>query len=182
MAERETGGACVCTIGHSNRAPDLFIAMLESAGVERVVDVRRFPKSRTNPDYNDDVIAAWLAPHGIGYTHMPALGGLRARPKTVPREENAFWQNRSFHNYADFALSDTFQAALDELAALCLSERCALMCAEAVWWRCHRRIIADYLLARGFVVRHIMDVGKVVAAEMTPAATPRTDGLIRYPA
>lgn len=95
---------------------------------------------------------------------------------------NAFWQNQSFHNYADYALTETFQAGLARLRALGRERRCAIMCAEAVWWRCHRRIVADYLIAAGETVFHILAKDHVVPARLTTAAQPRTDGSLTYPA
>ena len=111
---------------------------------------------------------------------MANLGGLRGRSHEVPPEVNAFWDNQSFHNYADYALSDDFAAGLEELLELGAGRRCAIMCAEAVWWRCHRRIIADYLLARGRGVFHLMGSNRVDPARLTPAAT-LADGAITYP-
>ena len=98
----------------------------------------------------------------------------------MPPQVNGFWENQSFHNYADYALSDEFAAALDELLAISSDRRCAIMCAEAVWWRCHRRIISDYLLARGRTVCHLMGGGRVDPARLTPGAKPE-DGKVFYP-
>jgi uncharacterized protein (DUF488 family) len=147
-----------------------------------VVDVRTMPRSRKNPQYNTDVLPGALAAHGLGYRHIAALGGLRARTKTVPPEVNAFWQNRSFHNYADYAMSEAFRRGLDELLEIGGESPCAIMCAEGLWWRCHRRIIADYLLAAGKPVSHILPDGKVAAAELTEAARRAPDGVLSYPA
>jgi uncharacterized protein (DUF488 family) len=139
------------------------------------------PRSRTNPQYNADVIGDALAPFGIGYGRIAGLGGLRGRSRDVPAEVNAFWINRSFHNYADYALSPAFGEALDELIDGAAREPSAIMCSEALWWRCHRRIIADYLLARGWTVLHLMGGGRIDSATMTPAARER-DGRLVYPA
>lgn len=155
--------------------------MLSAAAVSMVVDVRTVPRSRTNPQYNTDRLPENLAPFGIGYRHIAELGGLRSKARTVPEDVNGFWQNRSFHNYADYALSETFERGLRELLALSASETCALMCAEAVWWRCHRRIIADHLLARGEEVIHLLDAGQQPAT-LTPGAEIRPDGTVVYPA
>jgi uncharacterized protein (DUF488 family) len=111
---------------------------------------------------------------------MPALGGLRGRSPEVAPEVNAYWDNQSFHNYADYALSDEFAAALGDLLQISSARRCAIMCAEAVWWRCHRRIIADYLLMHDRAVCHLMGTDRVVAAQLTPAAKIR-EGRITYP-
>ena len=121
--------------------------------------MRTVPRSRTNPQYNADVLADELAPFQIGYARIAELGGLRGRSRTVPPETNGFWGNQSFHNYADYALSEEFGRGLDELLSVSADRRTAIMCAEAVWWRCHRRIIADYLIAAGEVVLHILGPG-----------------------
>ena len=145
-----------------------------------VVDVRTVPRSRTNPQYNFAGLATELAPYQVGYERIAELGGLRGRSAVGP-EVNGFWTNQSFHNYADYALSDEFERGLDELIAMASQRRTAIMCAEAVWWRCHRRIIADYLILRGRSVIHLMGEGRRVPATMTDAATVR-DGRLVYPA
>ena len=146
-----------------------------------VVDVRTVPRSRTNPQYNADVLGTELAPWQVAYRPIAGLGGLRGRARDVPPELNAYWQNQSFHNYADYALSPAFGSALDELIALAADTPTAIMCSEAVWWRCHRRIIADYLLARGIPVLHLMGSNRIDPARITPAAEER-DGRLVYPA
>lgn len=146
-----------------------------------VIDVRTVPRSRTNPQYNFDVLAGELQSWQIGYERIAELGGLRGRSAEVPPETNGFWENRSFHNYADYALSGEFKRGLDRLILLAADRRIAIMCAEAVWWRCHRRIIADYLLLRGRSVFHLMGEGRTEPARITPAATER-DGHLVYPA
>ena len=170
------------TIGHSTHPLDEFIALLRSADVTFVVDVRTVPRSRTNPQYNTDVLPPALLQAHIGYEHMAALGGLRGRQRVVPADVNGFWENKSFHNYADYAMSEQFREGLARLRALGRDQRCAIMCAEAVWWRCHRRIIADYLLAAGETVLHIMGPGNIVPARLTAAAKPDTAGVLTYPA
>lgn len=170
------------TIGHSGRSVDEVIGMLKDAGVALVVDVRAFPRSRSNPGFNIDRFLATLAAAQIGYRHCPALGGRRPRQAGVDATLNALWRVQSFHNYADYALGDAFAAALRELLALGRDRRVAIMCAEAVWWRCHRRIITDYLLLNGAAVDHLMSPGKVVAASLTPGARATPEGRIVYPA
>lgn len=155
--------------------------MLRAGAVQLVVDVRTVPRSRTNPQYNFDVLGDELAPFQVGYQRIAELGGLRGRSSDVDPAVNGFWQNQSFHNYADYALSDDFQAALERLMAIASERRTAIMCAEAVWWRCHRRIIADYLLLRGRTVLHLMGEGRADPAKMTPGAEER-DGRLVYPA
>ncbi|CDF96999.1 protein of unknown function DUF1130 [Pseudomonas sp. SHC52] len=152
-----------------------------SFGIDTVVDVRTVPRSRTNPQYNLDTLPGELARLGINHEQILELGGLRKKSSVVPDETNAFWTNRSFHNYADYALSDEFEDGLNRLLALGETQRCVIMCAEAVWWRCHRRIIADYLLLRGVEVIHVMDKDKSSRAILNPAA--QAHGLkLTYPA
>ena len=160
----------VCTIGHSTRPIDEFVGLLQAAEVTLVIDVRSLRRSRTNPQYEAETLRRSLAEFGVGYTPIPELGGRRPRQKGVPPEVNGYWENRSFHNYADFAMSEEFEIGLRRLLKLSETRSCALMCAEAVWWRCHRRIIADYLLLHGRAVLHLMEKGRVEPASMTPAA------------
>ena len=146
-----------------------------------MVDVRTVPRSRTNPQYNFDVLPDSLGEWQVGYRRIAELGGLRGRSQSVPPEVNGYWENRSFHNYADYALSDEFEGGLEQLMTLAADRPTAIMCAEAVWWRCHRRIIADYLLLRGRDVIHLMGEGRSEPAKMTPGARER-DGRLVYPA
>ena len=139
------------------------------------------PRSRTNPQYNFDVLPGELEPCQLVYDRIAELGGLRSRSRDVDPALNAYWQNRSFHNYADYALSDEFGAGLQRLLELSAGRRTAIMCAEAVWWRCHRRIIADYLMLHGRGVIHLMGSGRGEPAKLTPAARER-DGRLVYPA
>jgi len=139
------------------------------------------PRSRTNPQYNFDVLPDELGQWQVSYERIAELGGLRGRSKSVPPEVNGYWDNQSFHNYADYALSDEFGRGLEQLMAIAGGRRTAIMCAEAVWWRCHRRIIADYLLQRGRNVIHLMAQGRSEPAKMTPAAAAE-DGKLVYPA
>src|SRR5690625_4961828 len=126
--------------------------MLRAARIALLVDVRSFPRSRSNPHFNYDRLPASLAPLQIGYRHCGALGGRRPKQPEVDETLNAFWRVQAFHNYADYALGPEFGAALEEVIRLGRERRLALMCAEALWWRCHRRIITDYLLLRGHAV------------------------------
>ena len=172
----------VFTIGHSTRPLSEFVHLLQEVPIELLVDVRTVPRSRTNPQFNIDTLPAALAAVGIGYVHLTALGGLRHRRKTATGSPNALWQNTSFRNYADYAGTEAFRVGLEELEALASTKRCAIMCAEALWWRCHRRIIADYLLVHGIPVAHIMGPGKIVPAKVTPGAELLPDGRLVYPA
>jgi uncharacterized protein (DUF488 family) len=170
------------TVGHSNRSIEEFVALLREVPIGRVVDVRKMPMSRANPQFNGDTLRDTLAEHQMSYEHMPALGGLRRKVPDVSPETNGFWENRSFHNYADYALTASFQDSLDDLIREGRERRCAVMCSEAVWWRCHRRLIADHLIARGETVIHIMARGRLEPARLTPGARIRPDGAVVYPA
>jgi uncharacterized protein (DUF488 family) len=169
------------TIGHSTRPIEEFIELLKFSEVARVIDVRSFPRSRTNPQYNVDVLPETLAAQGIGYEHVQALGGKRPRQKNVPEDVNAYWDVEGFRNYADYALGDDFRRGFEHLLETGDRERVAVMCAEAVWWRCHRRIITDYLLAADRDVWHILGADNVEPARMTPAARPGPHGTVVYP-
>ena len=169
------------TIGHSTRSIPEFVDLLRGGLVKLVIDVRTVPRSRTNPQYNTDILADELAPYQISYDRIAGLGGLRGRSRGVPNEVNGFWINRSFHNYADYALSDAFDGALGQLIGRAAEQPTAIMCSEAVWWRCHRRIIADYLILHGRTVFHLMGGDRIEPARMTPAAAQR-DGRLVYPA
>lgn len=171
----------IFTIGHSTRTLAEFMALLGEVRVNLLVDVRSVPRSRTNPQFNIDVLPEALAAAGIGYRHLPPLGGLRHRPKSAMPSPNTLWRNSSFRNYADYAETDAFRLGLEELKALGRDECCGIMCAEVVWWRCHRRIIADYLLASGVPVAHIMGHGKIVPAKLTPGVRSLTGGKLIYP-
>lgn len=170
------------TIGHSTRSLGELIDMLQSADIELLVDVRTFPRSRTNPDFNIDTFPLALSQVGINYQHCADLGGRRPKQKQVDERINNLWRVQAFHNYADYALSDTFQVALDQLIQLGKQQRLTLMCSEAVWWRCHRRIITDYLLLKGYKVEHIMGVGRLNPAKPTQGATLNTQGQVVYTA
>lgn len=170
------------TIGHATRPIEQFIELLQASSVDFLADVRTVPRSRTNPQYNREILPQSLAAVSIGYEHIASLGGLRSRKREVPREVNAFWQNGSFHNYADHAMGAAFHEGLAHLRQLGQAQRCAIMCAETLWWRCHRRIITDYLLAAGETVFHILGPGQIKEAEMNPAARVVADGRLAYPA
>jgi uncharacterized protein (DUF488 family) len=169
------------TIGHSTRSLEEFVALLKSAEVRRLVDIRTVPRSRTNPQFNKETLPEALTASDISYEHMADLGGLRGKSRTVAPEVNAFWTHASFHNYADYALSEEFHAGLSRLIEEGRRERCAIMCSEAVWWRCHRRIVTDYLIAHDEEVFHIMGQGRLEAAKLTPGAVVRPDEKVVYP-
>jgi uncharacterized protein (DUF488 family) len=169
------------TIGHSTRSLETFIALLREADIRLVIDVRTVPRSRTNPHFNRNVLPDALAACQIDYDHLAALGGLRGKQHGVPTSVNAFWQNESFHNYADYAMSQGFRDGLARLRELGQARSCAIMCAEAVWWRCHRRIITDYLLAANEAVFHILGASQIVPAHMTSVARQEPSGVLTYP-
>jgi uncharacterized protein (DUF488 family) len=168
------------TIGHSNRSLAEFAALLQDAGIGLLADIRKLPGSRAHPQFDADVLAGSLAELGIAYEHVAALGGLRGKSADVPAELNGLWRNASFHRYADYALSPPFRDGLAHVVQQARERRCALMCSEAVWWRCHRRIVADYLLAGGETVFHVMGKGRLEPARLTPGAVVRTGGAIVY--
>lgn len=170
------------TIGHSNRSLAEFTDILQQAGVGMVADVRRFPRSRNNPAFNNDSLPDDLERCEIGYRYFPDLGGRRNKSTDVSDTVNAFWRNRSFHNYADYAMSDQFARAFDELVELGQRHLVAIMCSEAVWWRCHRRIITDYLLLSGYEVIHLMGNGRQNPANPTQAAELTETTKVVYPA
>lgn len=168
----------VLTIGHSTRTLEDFIRLLQAHLVTRVVDVRTVPRSRHNPQFNRDTLPAALKTAGIGYTHMSELGGLRHTTLDSP---NTGWRNASFRGYADYMQTPEFGKALDELIQWAKRDRIAVMCAEAVPWRCHRSLIADALLVRGIQTEDISSATQRRAHTLTPFA--RVDGeRILYPA
>jgi uncharacterized protein (DUF488 family) len=169
------------TIGHSTRPLEEFVALLRPNEVRIVVDVRTVPRSRTNPQYNRDTLPASLAEAKIAYEHIASLGGLKSRIREVPPEANGYWENQAFHNYADYAMSsERFGEGFARLLEIGRNERCVIMCAESVWWRCHRRIITDYLLAAGENVFHIVSSDVPEPARMTAEARALGDRLA-YP-
>lgn len=157
----------VLTIGHSTRELQDFVQLLQENNVECVVDVKTIPGSRHNPQYNKETLAAGLNKANIEYQHMSGLGGLRHTKSDSP---NTGWKNKSFRGYADYMLTDDFQKYLNELIELSRKKLVAIMCAEAVPWRCHRSLIADALLIRGISVEHIIGAGRRQTHQLTPFA------------
>ena len=167
----------VYTIGHSTRSADTFVGLLEAHAVTCLADVRTVPRSRHNPQFNGETLAATLASHAIGYERMQGLGGFR---KATPDSPNAGWRNLSFRGYADYMQTDEFAANVDTVVELGRDMPCALMCAEAVPWRCHRSLVADALLLRGVRVDDIIDARQRRPHKLTPFA--HVEGLcITYP-
>jgi len=168
----------VYTVGHSTRSANELLELLGDAEVRLLVDVRAFPSSRRHPQFNREALAAWLPEAGIEYRHMPGLGGRR---DPVPASPNGGWRERAFQGYADHMASREFQLALAELEAAAREVATAIMCAEAVWWRCHRRLISDALVARGWRVEHLgIGQGRAVH-ELNPFAVVESGGPVRYP-
>jgi uncharacterized protein (DUF488 family) len=169
----------IWTIGHSTRALEDLALLLGEEAIGLVLDVRRFPASRRHPQFNQEALEASLAGLGIGYRHLGALGGRRS--KRMERSPNTGWRVEAFNAYADYMASPEFETALDEVIALAEHNRAALMCAEALPWQCHRRLIADALVTRGWTVRDIIGPGKVEPHHLTPFARV-CDGRLTYPA
>lgn len=165
----------VWTIGHSTRSLEEFLDLLAANDIEAVADVRRFAGSRKYPHFGQDALRKALAEVGVEYVPFPELGG-RRRPR--PDSRNTIWRNESFRGYADYMETEAFRAEIGRLLELAHRRRTAVMCAEAVWWRCHRALIADYLKARGICVRHIVDAKKSEVHPYTSAARLRNGELI----
>ena len=166
------------TIGHSNRTIEVFLELLESQSIRLLADVRRFPGSRKHPQFNGEALQASLSAAGIGYRHFVDLGG--RRNQRLPDSPNTAWRVQSFNAYADHLQSHEFQAALGELMELATEQRTAIMCSEALPWQCHRRIIADAFVARGWTVLDIMGTGKPKPHALTEFAKI-SDGTVTYP-
>jgi hypothetical protein len=182
VGEKGAGNCSLFTIGHSTRLVAEFIDVLRAFEVTRLVDIRRFPRSRTNPQFNVDVLPEALRGAGINYSHLATLGGRRSKSKCVEEDTNAGWERPAFHNYADYAETAPFDEGLRDLLAIASHETCAIMCSEAVWWRCHRRIITDHVLAHGVPVIHLLGRGRSEPASLTPFAVVGAHARVSYPA
>ena len=169
----------IYTIGHSTRDLETFMALLVAHQVGLVADVRRYPASRRYPHFAQRPLAAALEAAGIAYRHEPDLGGRRSVRKD---SRNTAWRSAAFRGYADYMATPAFQQALARLITLAGAQAIAVMCAEAVPWRCHRQLIADALLARGVAVRHIVGAGEAADHRLSPHAQVLGDGQVRYPA
>lgn len=165
------------TIGHSTQTSEEFLALLAANEIKALADVRRFPGSRKYPHFNTDLLGASLAQAGIQYVPMPELGG-RRRPR--PDSKNTVWRSESFRGYADYMETEEFCAGIEKLSELAIRKRTAAMCAEVLWWRCHRALIADYLKSRGALVRHIISLQKTENHPFTSAARLTADGKLTY--
>jgi uncharacterized protein (DUF488 family) len=168
----------VWTIGHSTRTADEFVSLLRSQEIDRLADIRTIPQSRRHPHFGRDALSARLAVEGIQYRHFKDLGGLR---KPRADSANGAWKNQSFRGYADHMQTPEFAAAVDELLAFGDGGRVAVMCAEAVWWQCHRMLLSDALVARRIDVQHILSPTSVQPHRPTPFAQIQDDGHVRYP-
>jgi uncharacterized protein (DUF488 family) len=166
------------TVGHSTHTLDAFVALLSMHDITQVADVRAVPESRRHPHFRTAALAQSLPEHGIAYAHLARLGGRR---RTDAGSPNDAWRNVSFRGYADYAMSDEFAAGLAELRELAGARPTAMMCSEALWWRCHRRLVADHLVAYGDTVCHIDSGARTSTHVLTSFASVR-DGLITYPA
>lgn len=169
-------GLTVWTIGHSSRTLDAFLSLLAANRIEAIADVRRHAGSRKHPHFNPDALREALSGVGIGYVAFPELGG-RRRPRAD--SGNTLWRNESFRGYADYMETEEFRAGVERLLALARGRRTAVLCAEAVWWRCHRALIADDLKARGVCVRHIVHAGESTIHPYTSAARVK-EGAVSY--
>lgn len=167
----------ILTIGHSTRTLEAFISLLQKHAVNKVMDIRTIPRSRRNPQFNRETLPESLSSAGIGYLHMQGLGGLRHPNRDSP---NTGWRNASFRGFADYMQTKEFEENLKTLIELACHERIALMCAEAVPWRCHRSLIADALTLRGIPVEHIMSETRTLSHTLTPWAQVKGTSLT-YP-
>ena len=165
----------IWTIGHSTRTLDEFIQMLQSFQIDLVADIRSFPGSRRYPQFNKEALAVSLPESNIRYIHLRELGGRR---KVRPHSINTAWRVAAFRGYADYMETDAFKTAIAELEDIASKDRTAYMCSEAVWWRCHRSLVSDYLKINGWTVMHIMGIGKMNEHPYTSAATIVGDQLL----
>jgi uncharacterized protein (DUF488 family) len=172
-------GTRLYTVGHSRHSSEQFVRLLEAWRVSEVVDVRRIPFSRRNPQFNRDRLAGDLHQHRIGYRHLEELGGLRD-PIAAASSRHIAWSNPFFRSYADHAQTKPFLDALHALALAAAQRTCAIMCAEGDWRQCHRQIISDYLILRKFEILHILPDGSGEQAQLTPSASVAPDGTLLY--
>jgi len=168
----------VWTVGHSTRALAQFLDLLAESDIKILADVRSYPGSRKFPHFNREAIAGSLETAGIRYLHLKALGGRR---KPRPDSQNTVWRNASFRAYADYMETEEFRDGIRELREISRADRTAIMCSEAVWWRCHRSMISDFLKASGVKVEHIMDRGQIVEHPFTSAARIENGELVYGP-
>lgn len=171
----------IWTIGHSTRSADKFVELLRANTIGGLADVRTIPRSRRHPHFGRELLEARLRAEGIEYRHFTPLGGLRKPQSNSP---NGAWRNEAFRGYADHMMTSEFSAAVDELLAFGERHNVAMMCAEAVWWQCHRMLLSDTLVARGVSVQHIMSqkgASAIQSHRLTPFAQVRADAQVWYP-
>jgi uncharacterized protein (DUF488 family) len=169
----------VWTIGHSTHSFEAFMRLLAMHDISLLADIRTVPKSRRHPHFNAEALAQSLPGRGVTYVELPRLGGWR---RAAPDSPNGAWRNLSFRGYADYAMSDDFDEGLAQLRELAAAQPTAMMCAEAVWWRCHRRLVADRLVVARDTVCHIGANGRTSAHQLTEFAAVNRDGQVTYPA
>ena len=170
----------ILTIGHSNHPIERFIELLKQHAVEELADIRRFPGSRAHPHFNRERLQETLESYGIAYVWIEALGG-RRKPISGATSHNLGWRNASFRNYADYLATEEFGRGLETLVQAASARTTAMMCAEGLWWQCHRRLVSDVLTARGVAIEHIMPDGKLKPHALTSSAVV-VDGRVTYPA
>jgi uncharacterized protein (DUF488 family) len=168
----------VLTIGHSNHALDRFLTLLAQHGVEALVDIRRFPGSRKHPHFNRDNLATALQKSGVEYDWLEALGGRRRKQRD--ESPNLGLENQAFRNYADYMLTDEFREGAVKVLEVARRKRTAILCAEGLFWQCHRRLVSDFLMANGVTVQHIMPAGELRPHTLTPGAVVES-GRVTYP-
>ena len=174
------GRARIYTVGHSTRSSEELIELLQAHGIQTLVDIRTVPRSRTNPQFNQDALPRTLAQADLRYMHLPRLGGLRRTSRDSP---NTAWRNRSFRGYADYMATEAFADGLDRLVNLASGLRMAVMCAESLWWRCHRRLLADRLvLLDDRPVVHLFHDGRLATHAPTRGARRTLSGQLLYSA
>ena len=168
----------IWTVGHSTHSLDAFVELLTEHGIALLADIRTVPKSRRHPHFDTDALARSLPDRGMAYVHLPRLGGWRRAAADSP---NGGWRNESFRGYADYAMGDEFAKGLAQLRELAAAQPVAMMCSEALWWRCHRRLVADRLVVAGDTVCHIGSDGRASAHQLTSFAMVGADGQVTYP-
>ncbi|MDO5696853.1 MAG: DUF488 domain-containing protein [Dermatophilus congolensis] len=182
LPDKATAGE-LWTIGHWTCPESVFVAALQEANIQVVVDVRSFPGSRRSPQFGGEVMGSWLDDAGIGYMQMPELGGRRRKQLDVDPLINAGWENDSFKNYADYTLTPAYEEGIDRLMALAREQRVAVMCGEPMPWRCHRSLISNTFVARGWTVWHLSSTAKPRQHELGRWGAPAevNDGVVTYP-
>lgn len=168
------------TLGHSNHTLEQFLALLERHRIQALADIRRFPGSRTFPHFQQETLSAALRERGVEYHWIEELGGRRSRQEAPESSRNSAWRNQSFRNYADYMLTEKFRSGVARLCELAADRRTAMMCSESVYWRCHRRLVSDYLAAHGASVQHIFPNGDLKPHRLTEDARIE-DGDVTYP-